>query len=943
MSGDWTTSDKAADVFSLTLDQRPAWLWSGDGERVVWRNVAAVLFRARVGPEGLKPAPLPVPIKGQIAHRIRLGSMGRASLSRVRFLAGRKPVSATCLCTPLELGGEAHLLVADTEAIEAPLTGGEFWQTALATDLFGDDRAYLIETADGRELARHGEVPSRGAGRREFAAGARGRLVLFSPAGQTPELGDEGEGLTGLVDRLARSETLYEPIPDEDPGGEADADDTAERPSAPAAKPAPSALAPEGGDRYLFALNSAGEVFAGQGDAAPVGFDAAALSGDHSVEVAADDGRLILAIPIFDRAGARAGWRCYAAGEETGGADATAAEDSPPRAAIEASASGLWTVTGAGFTPGSVGPEEIATVAADAGNGATQDSEPPASQRRASEPPASERPAARGGKPAKRDRNEDRSRYNFDELARILTDRVGGDATDNADDDIADDDAHDAGPARRPAVAQTPSAARPALPAGMGETSGGGDLVPLSDETLVLNRLPLGLLVFREHSILFANRALADLLGYESTQALREAGLEGLFPDERDAERTIGPLSDLKGEDGEPVPVVARLQTIAWQGRTAYLLSARAGETARRAPAAGITTRAMVELIAAQSDCGFIQLTRTGNIDGISDLGANLVGPARSVLLGRPLLSYLQPASKPTFAGFLAQSAAPADEAVTVIAEAGAGPVEISLFADRRGEHAEGYLGLVRSAGTSVPAAAPTPEAEIGTVLAQISHELRVPLNTILGFSELMLGEGGHPPPPARIAEYARDINRAGRQIRELVDELTDLGRFEGGRAELEESEIDVGELLEDCVARIRAQANARQVVVRSAVSGGLPAILADRAVLSQTVMNMLASAIWFCGRGGNVILSAKQQPEGAIVVHVRDQGGTPLAEAAEGLVVYRQSDDEGDDQPLRSGTGLALTRSLARANALNLSLDAEPGTGTMMALEIPAEKVVSD
>lgn len=919
MSGDWTTSDKAADVFSLTLDQRPAWLWSGDGERLVWRNVAAVLFRAKAGPEGVKLSPLPVPIKGQIAHRIRLGAVGRASLSRVRFLAGRKPVSATCLCTPLELGGVVHLLVADTEAIEAPLTGGEFWQTALTTDLFDDERAYLIEDASGRELARHGEVPSDGAGRRQFLAGARGRLVLFAAAEETPEPEDEGEGLTGLIDRLARSETLYAPLSDGDEDTQADGESMEERPPSPPAKPAPSPLAPEGGDRYTVALNAIGEVFGGREDTAPAGFDPAALSGDRPVRVTADDGRRILAIPIFDRAGARAGWRCYEAAEKSEGSEEKPAEPNSPSNPTSA-AGELWTVTGAGFTPAPARPSTIETAADVGGLGATQ----------GTETPARERPAARGAKPAKRDRNEDRSRYNFDELARILTDRVGG--------DDADDDASGIETARGPAPPPEP----PALPAGMGETASGGDLVPLSDETLVLNRLPLGLLVFREHSILFANRALADLLGYESTQALREAGLEGLFPDERDAQRTGGRLSELKGEDGQTMPVVARLQTIAWQGRTAYLLSAQASQAVRRAEVAGITTRAMVELIAAQSNCGFIQLTRTGNIDGISNLGANLLGPARSVLLGRPLLSYLQPPSKPTFAGFLAQPAATAEEAVTVIAEAGAGPVEISLFADRRGEHAEGYLGLVRTADARVPAEAPTPEAEIGTVLAQLSHELRVPLNTILGFSELMLGEGGSLPPPARIAEYARDINRAGRQIRELVDELSDLGRFEGGRPELEETEIDVGALLEDCVARIRGQANARQVVVRSAVSRALPAILADRTILSQTVMNMLASAIWFCGRGGNVVLSAKQQADGAIVVHVRDQGGTPFAEAAEGLVVYRQGDDEADEQPMRSGTGLALTRSLARANALNLSLDAEPGAGTMMALEIPADKVVS-
>ncbi|HUV32879.1 MAG TPA: HAMP domain-containing sensor histidine kinase, partial [Devosiaceae bacterium] len=259
----------------------------------------------------------------------------------------------------------------------------------------------------------------------------------------------------------------------------------------------------------------------------------------------------------------------------------------------------------------------------------------------------------------------------------------------------------------------------------------------------------------------------------------------------------------------------------------------------------------------------------------------------------------------------------------------------------------EGFLGLVRAGRAAAPArssvAPAVPVTELGSVLALLSRELRVPLNTILGFSELMTGDGGEALGPGRVAEYARDIRRAGRQIGMLVDELTDLSRFEGGRFELNDTEIDLGILLETCVAQIRPEANARQIVLRSAVSPSLLPIVADRAVLTQTVMNMLASAVALSGRGGNVVLSAKHVPDGAIEVHVRDHGGRLAAEATEGFVVYRApaNGNDADDEPLRSGTGLALTRSLARANALSLSLGAQAGAGTMMALEIPAEKIL--
>ncbi|MEX0859602.1 MAG: HAMP domain-containing sensor histidine kinase [Cucumibacter sp.] len=848
MDPDWTRGGSAAQVLALTLDQRPAWLWSGDGKTLLWRNVAGVLFRGKSKKHKARLAPLPVPIKGQVPRLIKLGTPGRPSLSRLRFLADKKPVSATCLCTPIKFDGELHLLIVDTEALEAAMLAGLGRGKALEENLFGDGRAYEIAGADGAIVARQGEA-GEGKARREFAIGTSGaKLVLIETAeaerpvaAATIEVAapmqrrQAASGLTGLVDRLALAGALYTSL-----------DETDDLPLAPALPAAPgSRLAPEGADRYLFALGAGGEYFAGRAAASP-GLSsqgkAAGFSGmaPFALPLRGEGGTPVTAIPIFNRFGGTAGWRAYGRPE------------------------------------------------------APQDETPPP--------------------PETADTDDRQSRYNFAELSRILNDRISGE---------------EAGPSPLPSTLPAPR----------------GDLVALSDETLVLNRLPLGLLVFREQAILFANRAMADLVGFGASSAVREAGLEAIFPDAAGEGAAIGPVTRVRGRDGKFVPVIARLQTISWQGRPAYLLSARAADAAASHVAVNaMTTRATVELIAAQSDCGFIQLTRTGNIDGISDRGAAILGPARNVLLSRPLLAYLDPASKARFAGFLAHAGEAGDEAITVKADAGAGLADVTIFADRRRDgRVEGFLGLVRSAPAAARATAPAvSDAELGTVLAQLSRELRAPLNTILGFSELMIGEGGDELAAARIKEYARDIHKAGRQIGLLVDELTDLSRLEGGRFELTETEIDLGILLESCVAQIRPQANSRQIVLRSAVSPSLPRIVADRSVLTQTVMNLLASAIALSGRGGNVVLSAKLEDKGGIGVHVRDHGGQRAGAAGEGFVVYRAPAGGADDEePLRSGTGLALTRSLARANALSLSFDEQAGAGTLMALEIPAGKIV--
>src|SRR5690606_31771791 len=122
------------------------------------------------------------------------------------------------------------------------------------------------------------------------------------------------------------------------------------------------------------------------------------------------------------------------------------------------------------------------------------------------------------------------SRYNFEELSRILTDRVGREP--------------------EPYTPEHAPAAR----------ASGSPVVPLSDESLVLNRIPLGILVFRDQDIVFVNRALVDLTGHPSANAVRTAGLSAVIPT-TDGAALVGPVSQLLRADGGRVAVQARLQS----------------------------------------------------------------------------------------------------------------------------------------------------------------------------------------------------------------------------------------------------------------------------------------------------------------------------------------------------------------------------------------------
>ena len=153
MTSEWIKSPTARRVLLHWADARPDWLWSADGESLLWRNTSARFFHGRVKKHGVKLAPEAAPIKGQISRLIRLGSVGRPSLSRIQFLAGERPISTTCTVTPLELeGGALGLLIVGVDPIEPELLGAQTLNGA-SESLLPAGSDYILIDDDGQVAA----------------------------------------------------------------------------------------------------------------------------------------------------------------------------------------------------------------------------------------------------------------------------------------------------------------------------------------------------------------------------------------------------------------------------------------------------------------------------------------------------------------------------------------------------------------------------------------------------------------------------------------------------------------------------------------------------------------------------------------------------------------------------------------------------------------------
>lgn len=894
MDAEWIKSPTARRILMHWADPRPAWLWSHDGTTLLWRNPTARYFHGRLKKHGLKLAPEAVPIKGQISRLIRLGAPGRSSLSRIQFLAGDKPVSTTCSCTPLVLpSGEIAMLLMgvdpiDPELLEAPQ---EFTADRMAETLFPSGSDYLL-IDDGQirggsqhalerfapEIAEHGleGLPDGGDGEMRIdgqnlevirlrASPQDATLLVIVPQSSENAIGvlraEEGESADEARDEApaqAPPETEpflpmdLPPVPFEDPE-----------------QPEPNDLwvdpvPPPPADRSLSSL------FDRLVDDANL--YTALGAGDETFESPADSEEPEPAVPVDEQP-------AVPTAQPDLIADIIAYADDPEEPAAREPTQ--WQITGRGFTPLEV----------------TQEPAPPA--------PVLTVDAAPDSETAERV-----SRYNFEELSRILTDRVSVE----------------------PAIEIEAPIAPPQRAAASAES-----VVNLNAEAVVLNRLPLGILLFRDQQVLFANRALVELTGHESVERLRAAGIASIFPSESGTD--AGPVTQLVRRDGSLLPVNARLQTVTWQGRSAVMLTAQLIEA--RAGHEG-AVRAFAEIAADAREEGFITTDRNGIVTLVSGHGRVLLGTPESDLLGKPIAALVAPTDRDALRSFLEKPARFAETTrPSLVAAMADAAVSLTLFAEGQAGIVTGYFGFLRKLAAPQMVALPDDELE-PSMLGRLSRGLCRPLNTIIGFADLIRSGVAGTLDTARVNEYARDIKTAGSEIAALVDELDDFARLKDGRYAPRPSDVDLTALLESCMLRVKGQAGTARVLVRSAISERLPRIRADRASLGQAVLNLLASAIDQTPAGGSVILSAQWQDDGGIAVNVRD-GATIASDMGDRFVVFRDGIGKDGEQlaPVRSSVGLALTRSLLAVNACSLSVDPTAGVGTLFSLVIPADSIV--
>ncbi|HEY0157911.1 MAG TPA: PAS domain S-box protein [Thermoanaerobaculia bacterium] len=231
----------------------------------------------------------------------------------------------------------------------------------------------------------------------------------------------------------------------------------------------------------------------------------------------------------------------------------------------------------------------------------------------------------------------------------------------------------------------------------------------------------------------------------------------------------------------------------------------------------------------------------------------------------------------------------------------------------------------VEVALTNARAAAEKANLAKSDFLSSMSHELRSPLNAILGFAQLL--ESDSPPPTAVQGESIIQILNAGWYLLELINEILDLATIESGKLSMSLEPVSLPELLLECHAMIDPLAQRRGIRMSAPRSDAPYCVHADRTRIKQVLINLLSNAIKYNTPGGSVAVDCTADAAtGRVRITVTDTGaGLPPEKLAQ---LFQPFNRLGQEVNGEEGTGIGLVVSKRLVELMNGIIGVESRTG---------------
>jgi signal transduction histidine kinase len=222
------------------------------------------------------------------------------------------------------------------------------------------------------------------------------------------------------------------------------------------------------------------------------------------------------------------------------------------------------------------------------------------------------------------------------------------------------------------------------------------------------------------------------------------------------------------------------------------------------------------------------------------------------------------------------------------------------------------------------------------------SHELKTPINVILGYLDL-LQEGIYGDLTPKQREILETLTKQAHSLTRLVKRLLDISRFEASGGKLDVRRVDLNKLLTTLENSFSILAMQREIVFKVIHGDALPAtVLWDEDRINEVLGNLIANAFKFTTRGGSVSITVVLN-NGGVSITVQDSGaGISEDQLPHIFDKFYQADNQAQAATKGTGLGLAIAKEIVEAHGGQISAESEVGVGTTFVVKLPIEPPVT-
>ena len=218
--------------------------------------------------------------------------------------------------------------------------------------------------------------------------------------------------------------------------------------------------------------------------------------------------------------------------------------------------------------------------------------------------------------------------------------------------------------------------------------------------------------------------------------------------------------------------------------------------------------------------------------------------------------------------------------------------------------------------------------------LANMSHELRTPLNAILGFTELII-DNIYGDVPNKIKEVLERVEKNGRHLLSLINDVLDLSKIEAGRLKLSISDYSMQSVIETAVTSVEALALEKKLELNTIISDDMSKGKGDEQRISQVILNLIGNAIKFTDQGSVTIETKIKKHD--FIVTVSDTGpGLSEEDQQKIFEEFRQADGSSTRKKGGTGLGLSISKKIVEMHKGNIGVESTLGEGSTFWFSLP-------